>query len=358
MEITPEMKAQLKEQKKQCVHCKLIKGEMPGAKVVFKDKKTIAMLDIYPFVKGHTSFMTTEHYPMPAYIPGDEYTHMFALIPGLAKAMQKATVTRGFNVFIAVGGVAGQQSPHFLVHLLPRDPDDNKNQFAFKGKETMEDGIIKMLAQNMPIMMANHFKRNPNKWHKDKGNVPAHLAEIYENNSIIYEDEQVICVAPKKGHGKAHLIIYSKDEEKDITKLSQEQSSHLFFAASFASTAIFEGLKCHATNIVLKSGKSNDNPSGRLAVHVFGRWQEDGLEKMNWKAEQTQDDLDPLMKGIKSNALVIKYKEEKKEKVIEMKKPKATITSKNPRVKKITAKKSTSNSLHDEIQRAIEKARK
>ena len=45
MNITPEMKAQLKEQAKQCIHCKLISGEQPGAKTIFKDNNTVAMLD-------------------------------------------------------------------------------------------------------------------------------------------------------------------------------------------------------------------------------------------------------------------------------------------------------------------------
>ena len=314
MNLTPEIKQQLAEQAKQCVHCKLMSGEMPGAKVFFEDNTTSAMLDIYPFVKGHASFMTKAHYPMPAYIPGDEFTQMFALIPERAKAMQQATVSRGFNVFVAVGGVAGQMSPHFLVHLLPRDPDDEKANFYFKGKDKMDDGTIKMLTQNMPIMMRNHFGRHPNAWHTGKGNVPSFLTKIYENNNVIYEDEQVLCVAPQKSFGKAHLILYSKVEEKDIRKLTQEQSAHLFFASSFASTAVFEGMKAHATNIVLKSGKSADNPKGTLSVHVFGRWQEDGLEKMNWQPKQTQEDLTPLQKEMKSNCLTVKFQEKVNEK--------------------------------------------
>ncbi len=361
MNITPEMKAQLAEQKKQCIHCKLISGEQPGVKTIFQDNVTSAMLDIYPFVKGHASFMTKEHYPMPAYIPGNEFSHLFALIPELASAMQKATVSRGFNVFVAVGGAAGQSSPHFLVHLLPRDPDDHKDQFSFKGKESMDEQTIKMLAQNMPIMMKNHFGRHPNNWHTGKGNIPSYLGKIYEQDNVVYEDEQVLCVAPKISHGKGHLIIYSKDEEKDIRKLSQAQSSHFFFAASFASTAIFEGMKCHATNIVLKSGQSTDNPSGRLAIHVFGRWQGDGLETMNWKSAQTQDNLDPLQKEIKSNAFAVKYKGEKK--VITSttitSKPIAPVKSIAPRVTTISAKKKPlPGSVHDEILKAIERAKK
>jgi histidine triad (HIT) family protein len=355
MNLTPEIKAQLQEQKKQCIHCKLISGEQPGAKTVFKDNKTTAMLDIYPFVKGHTSFMTIEHYPMPAYIPGDEFTQMFALIPDLAKALQTATVSRGFNVFIAVGGVAGQTSPHFLVHLLPRDPDDNKDQFTFRGQDGMDEKNVQMLAQNMPIMMTNHFKRHPANWHLGKGNVPAHLSKIYEDNHIIYEDEQVLCIAPKVSHGKAHFILYSKDEKKDIRKLTQAQSAHLFFAASFASTALFEGLKCHATNIILKSGQSKDNPKEQLAVHVFGRWQEDGLEKINWQPKQTQENLDPLAKEIKSNALTVKYKNSKQQ----QKSPSASSQSAKEPIKKITTKvASKPGSIEDQILRAIKRAKK
>lgn len=363
MNLTPEMKAQLKEQKKQCVHCKLISGEMEGAKTIFKDKKTVAMLDIYPLVKAHTSFMTIEHYPMPAYIPGDEFTHMFSLIPDLAKALQSATVSRGFNVFIAVGGPAGQMSPHFLVHLMPRDPDDEKFQFMFKTKDSMEEGTIKMLSQNLPIMMTNHFKRNPNEWHKGKGNVPSYLSDIYETNNVVYEDEQVLCIAPKKTYGKAHLVIYSKIQEKEVKKLNQEQSAHLFFTASFASTALFEGLKCHATNIILKSGQAPDNPSERLAVHVFGRWDKDGLEAINWEPKQTQKDLTPLQKKLKDKTMLVKFRGEKK------KEKKPLPITKAPDVVKITSKNNKPNhpksplsesisSVHDEILRAIKRVRK
>ena len=117
MQITPEIRAQLDEQKKQCIFCKLISGEME-AKTVFEDNKTIGLLDIYTAIKGHTVFMTKEHYPMPAYIPPDEFKHMFALIPGMSQAIKAGMVRTGMNVFVAIGGVAGQQSPHFLIHFL------------------------------------------------------------------------------------------------------------------------------------------------------------------------------------------------------------------------------------------------
>ena len=63
MQLAPEIKKQLEEQKKQCIFCRLISGEIPNAKKVFEDDKTIALLDIYPALKGHTLFMLKEHYP-------------------------------------------------------------------------------------------------------------------------------------------------------------------------------------------------------------------------------------------------------------------------------------------------------
>src|SRR3989338_896926 len=106
MQLTPELKAQLAEQKKNCVFCKLVSKEMPG-KVVFEDAKTMAILDIYPAVKGHTLFMLKEHYPILPYVPPDEFRNFFWLVPSLAKAIKRAMVTLGLNIFISNRRVAG-----------------------------------------------------------------------------------------------------------------------------------------------------------------------------------------------------------------------------------------------------------
>ena len=351
MQLTPEIKQQLAEQKKQCVFCKLISGEMPGAKKVFDDDKTIALLDIYPAVKGHTVLMPKEHYPMPAYMPGEEFKQMFSLIPELSKAVKGAMVRTGINVFMAIGGAAGQQSPHFMAHLLPREEDDGFFNFLFgkKGGELSEEEQ-KILQKNFPIMMNNHFQRNPAGWHSGSGEIPTFLENIYDNSKVLYEDEKILCVIPKKSLTRGHLIIYSKTEEKEIEKLSQQDSAHIFFAASLASTAVFEGLKAHGTNIILKSGTCDDNPEGKLEVHVLPRWQDDKLKGLNWQPKQAKYNLDGVAKKIKDKTWKVKYKkEEKKEDKKEDKKPEE---KKEP---KIENKKLSSP--QDEIMKAIESLR-
>jgi histidine triad (HIT) family protein len=348
MNITPEHQAQIDAQKKECIYCKINRGEIPGKKV-FEDDKSLAILDIYPAKKGHTVFLFKEHYPLPAFIPPDQFKHFFGLIPGLSKALKSSIVTTGINMFLAAGGPAGQQFPHMGIHLFPRENGDGFFNFMFKMKVSTEEGTLKMLQTNLPIMMQNHFGRNPAEWHTGKGDVPAFLTKIYENSTVIYEDEKSLCVAPKKGAVEGHLQIYSKQEEKYIENLSPEDSAHLNFVASFAATAVFEGMQAHGTNVVMVSGESDDNPEGNLILHVLPRMQDDALKHMFWQPAQPKDDLDAMAKKIKDKTWKLSHKEKKSE----------IPTYVKPPVMKLGGKKEVKPSTpEDEISAAIAKFQK
>jgi histidine triad (HIT) family protein len=315
MNITPEMKQQLEAQKAQCIFCKIISKEQES-KIVFEDEMTLSILDIYPAIKGHTVAMLKEHYPIMPYIPANEFKHFFGLMPALCKAVKDAMVMTSINVFIASGGAAGQQAPHFLIHLFPREKGDSFNNFIFKETEELAEKEQGMLGNNFPIMMGNHFKRNPAKWHQGPGEIPNFLTSISTKDKVIYEDELVLVVIPKKGAVAGHLIVYSKTEESDIAKLSSDESAHFFYVASFAATAVFEGLGAQGSNIILKSGTSDDNPEGRLSIHILPRNPEDGLQGMLWKPEQPSYSLDDVKERIKDKTWKISYKKEEKKMVV------------------------------------------
>src|SRR3989338_4048339 len=145
---SPDVKAQLEAQKQQCVFCKLVKKEIPG-KIVFEDAKTIALLDIYPAVKGHVLFMPKEHYPLLPYLPPQEFAYLFGILPQLCKAVQSAMVAPSVNIFIANGGVAGQQSYHFLIHILPRELGDVFFHFLFREKSATGNQEIQKLSNTL-----------------------------------------------------------------------------------------------------------------------------------------------------------------------------------------------------------------
>ena len=347
MEISPEMRQQIDEQKKQCVYCKIVKGEIPG-KIAYQDDIVQLIIDIYPAKKGHSVLLFKEHYPIMPYVPATEFIHYFGLIPKVCQALQDGLVALGVNVFLANGGAAGQSFPHVLAHFFPRDEGDKFNNFLWKRNTALTQDKISMLGNNLPIMMGNHFKRNPNQWHVGKGDIPSYLTSIYENNSVIYEDEKVLCIVPEKGAISGHIEIYSKTEETEIKNLSYDDSAHLFFTASFAATALFEGLGAHGTNIILKSGQSDDNSEGRLCVHVLPRTQGDSLASMHWQPKQPEYDVDAIFKKIKDQSW----------KIQPPKKDKPSAISQKPKPMQFSFNKpSTPEKLSplDEIKKAIEK---
>ena len=180
-EIPPEVKAQLEEQKKNCIFCKIIKGEMESQKV-YQDKELFGILDINPCVSGHVLLMPKEHYPIMPFLPQQTFKHMFGILPKIAGAIKKAMLSTGINVFIANGGIAGQQSPHFLIHLIPREKGDNINKFSFDKKGNIEadklQQVSMMLSKNLPLMIRNHLTNNPEKWFRGQPGNADFLKEI------------------------------------------------------------------------------------------------------------------------------------------------------------------------------------
>ena len=72
VEITPEIQAQLNEQKKDCIFCKIVSGEM-GSSTVYSDKHIKVVLDINPGVKVHMLVLPKEHYPIIPYLRKQDY---------------------------------------------------------------------------------------------------------------------------------------------------------------------------------------------------------------------------------------------------------------------------------------------
>ncbi|MEA3430638.1 MAG: HIT domain-containing protein [Nanoarchaeota archaeon] len=339
MEITPEVQAQLDEQKEQCPFCKITKGEIP-ASIAYDDKLMFGILDINPWTTGHILLYPKEHYPIMPYIPVKTFQHIFGNLPAMIKALKKSILCSGANVFIANGGVAGQQSPHFLMHVLPREKNDGITKFAFnkKGKldESKNKQINTMLAQNMPIMLKNHFKRTPVNWQTgNTSTIPEHLNFI-KPEQILYQDEKVICIAPENQMCTGHMTIYSKEEPKLFEKLNFESGSHIFYVASYAATAAFEGLGAHGSNIILKTGKCEDNTDEKLSLHILPRYQDDGLDLL-CKPIDNKPDFKELASKIKDAMFLVEHeannRKEQKLKKIEPKESKP-LTPEQEEIKK------------------------
>lgn len=179
-ELTPEQKKALEEQKKQCPFCKIISGEIT-AKKAYEDPQVTAILDINPLTDGHSLLLPKEHYPIMPLITQPDFVKLFRVVKDYAMAQKRSLLKTGVTVFIANGAAAGQISPHFMIHMIPREKGDNIGIFKVVGKEAGPDPEIeKVLSHNLPIMMENHLARHKEEWHKPKA-----LKEGYTKEEVI-----------------------------------------------------------------------------------------------------------------------------------------------------------------------------
>jgi histidine triad (HIT) family protein len=150
----------MEEIEKNCPFCKIIKGEIPSRKV-YEDDKVVAVLDINPNRKGHTLVMPKNHYPILPLLSAELFSHLFTVTKELSLACAKATANPYSNIFIANGASAGQQSHHFMLHIIP---NENKGGFEIpSGKISQSDidSISESLSSNISRLMNSHIAKNP-----------------------------------------------------------------------------------------------------------------------------------------------------------------------------------------------------
>ncbi|MCB9362631.1 HIT family protein [Candidatus Woesearchaeota archaeon] len=164
-ELSEEQRKAIEEQKAQCIFCKIVKGEIPSKKV-YEDDLCVAILDINPVRKGHILVMPKEHYPIMPLLPPQTFSHVFGKAKELCASLRKGLLMTGTTTFVANGYVAGQMASHFMYHIIPREQGDGISNFQVKGKgQLTETPLVQTVRQNLPLMMAQHFKRHSVNWH-------------------------------------------------------------------------------------------------------------------------------------------------------------------------------------------------
>ncbi len=96
---------------KDCVFCKIIKGEIPSYKV-YEDDTFLAFLDINPVSPGHTLIIPKEHYRWVWDVP-NAGTY-FEIVQKIALAQKKA-----FSTDSVISKIAGEEVPHAHIWVYP-----------------------------------------------------------------------------------------------------------------------------------------------------------------------------------------------------------------------------------------------
>ena len=138
--MSPE---ELKEfQKRNCVFCQIIIGQIP-AKKVYEDDHCLAVLEINPAAPGHILLLPKEHHAIMPQIPEEEIGHLFMAAKHVSHALLRGLKCGGINLFVANGAVAGQKFQHFVIHLIPRKESDGI-KLELPQREIPEDILSKI----------------------------------------------------------------------------------------------------------------------------------------------------------------------------------------------------------------------
>src|SRR3989344_4166418 len=135
---------------KDCIFCRIIKGEIPSAKV-FEDKDTLAFLDVNPVSKWHCLVVPKKHFQDVFDINSNDFQKIILAGKGLAKRLKEKLKADGVNLLQSNGKSAGQVIFHFHLHVIPRYNDDGLRTHGLFGEKSESRSVeeLKKLAEEI-----------------------------------------------------------------------------------------------------------------------------------------------------------------------------------------------------------------
>jgi histidine triad (HIT) family protein len=106
-----------------CIFCKIVAGEIPGA-TVDEDEFTVAFMDINPATRGHALVVPRRHVHDLLEIEPDELAAVARAAQRLAQRAIDRLGADGVNLLNSCGRAAWQTVFHFHIHVIPRYTDD------------------------------------------------------------------------------------------------------------------------------------------------------------------------------------------------------------------------------------------
>ena len=97
------------------------------SKKIYEDDKVTVVLDMNGSSLGHCFVIPKKHYTIMEQIPNHEIGHFFNIANKVSTALFDSLNIQGTNLYVENGVSAGQQVPHFMINVIPRNDNDGIN---------------------------------------------------------------------------------------------------------------------------------------------------------------------------------------------------------------------------------------
>ena len=115
---------------------------------------------------------------------------------------------------------------------------------------------------------------------------------------IVYQDDLVSCFLPKEIEVYGHLLIVPNQHYETIFEIPDKELAHIMTVAKRISLSLKKSIHVTGVNILHASGKSAQQSVSHFHIHIFPRFDNDGID--TWpKIEKQQYDADEILKKIK-----------------------------------------------------------
>jgi len=125
-----------------CTFCDLIHGA-GEVSTCYEDGDAVAFMDIQPVNAGHVLVVPRRHYERFEEVPPELAMHLFRVATKLVPAVKMVANAEGMNIVVNSGKAAGQDEPHYHVHIIPRSADDGFDiPLPFAGSEMPDRTLL------------------------------------------------------------------------------------------------------------------------------------------------------------------------------------------------------------------------
>ncbi len=144
-----------------CTFCDLIRGAAEVS-ICHEDADAIAFMDIQPVNNGHVLVVPREHYESLLDVPQEIGMHLFQLTMRIANAVRQVTGSDDLNIVVNNGKAAGQDEPHYHVHIIPRRAGDGFDiPLPFNGSQMPDRTLLDAYAARIGAALRDPMKGSP-----------------------------------------------------------------------------------------------------------------------------------------------------------------------------------------------------